>query len=247
MTEAHSEDRLLGGRVTIRQPAAGYRTAIDPVLLAAAVAAKPGQRALELGCGVGAAALCLLARVPGLAVVGVERDAETAALAIDNGMRNGHDSAQFSVIRGDAATFRGADGEFHHVLMNPPYHPPISTASPDSKRSAATHGGEDLAFWAETAWRNLGRRGGVTLIWPTARLSEALAAINGRFGGARLLPLWPREGVPSKRILIRAVKDARSPEILLPGLVLHGEGSSYTEQARAILWEGSGLSWGKGS
>jgi tRNA1(Val) A37 N6-methylase TrmN6 len=66
--------------------------------------------------------------------------------------------------------------------MNPPYHPPISTASPDSKRSAATHGGEDLAFWAETAWRNLGRRGGVTLIWPTARLSEALAAINGRFG-----------------------------------------------------------------
>ena len=34
-----TQDRLLGGRVTIFQPKGGYRAAIDPVLLAAAIPA----------------------------------------------------------------------------------------------------------------------------------------------------------------------------------------------------------------
>ena len=34
-----TDDSLLGGRVALRQPAEGYRVAIDPVLLAAAVPA----------------------------------------------------------------------------------------------------------------------------------------------------------------------------------------------------------------
>lgn len=50
-------DRVLDGRVVIAQPADGYRVAIDPVLLAAAVDAAPGARVLDLGCGVGTAAL----------------------------------------------------------------------------------------------------------------------------------------------------------------------------------------------
>ena len=40
---AVSEDALLGGRVRLRQPVAGYRVAIDPVLLAAAVPAAAGE------------------------------------------------------------------------------------------------------------------------------------------------------------------------------------------------------------
>ena len=46
-------DRLLGGRLILRQPARGYRVAVDTVLLAAAVPARPGARLVELGAGVG--------------------------------------------------------------------------------------------------------------------------------------------------------------------------------------------------
>ncbi|MCC7428595.1 MAG: methyltransferase, partial [Alphaproteobacteria bacterium] len=52
-----SEDRLLGGRVVLRQPVRGYRAAIDPVLLAAFVPARAGEHVLEGGIGAGAAAL----------------------------------------------------------------------------------------------------------------------------------------------------------------------------------------------
>jgi hypothetical protein len=40
---AVGEDRLLDGRVRLLQPLEGYRAAIDPVLLAAATAAEPGE------------------------------------------------------------------------------------------------------------------------------------------------------------------------------------------------------------
>ncbi|PCH69375.1 MAG: methyltransferase, partial [Rhodobacteraceae bacterium] len=53
---------FLGGRVQLLQPQSGYRAGVDPVLLAAAVPGRAGQSVLELGCGAGAASLCLAAR-----------------------------------------------------------------------------------------------------------------------------------------------------------------------------------------
>jgi tRNA1Val (adenine37-N6)-methyltransferase len=54
-----SDDKFLMGRLRLLQPLRGYRAATDPVLLAAACPATPGQSVLDLGCGAGAAALCL--------------------------------------------------------------------------------------------------------------------------------------------------------------------------------------------
>ena len=45
---AFREDRILGGRIRLLQPSEGYRVAIDPVFLAAAVPAGPGDLVLEL-------------------------------------------------------------------------------------------------------------------------------------------------------------------------------------------------------
>src|SRR5262245_20733903 len=72
-----TEDAVLGGRLRLRQPRRGHRVGHDAILLAAATAALPGERAVELGSGVGAAGLALAARVPGLAVTLVERKTGT--------------------------------------------------------------------------------------------------------------------------------------------------------------------------
>src|ERR1700744_1635545 len=84
-----SEDRLLDGRVLLRQPEEGYRAAIDPVLLAAAVTASGNEMVLDLGSGVGAASLCLAARVAGCRVFGLELQQPLVALARQNIEING--------------------------------------------------------------------------------------------------------------------------------------------------------------
>src|ERR1700680_19693 len=64
----------LGGRLTLRQPRHGHRVGHDAILLAAATRARPGERAVDLFAGVGAAGLALALRVPGLDLTLVEID-----------------------------------------------------------------------------------------------------------------------------------------------------------------------------
>src|SRR6202012_1287280 len=79
-----SEDRLLDGRVLLRQPEEGYRAAIDPVLMAAAVTASDNEMVLDLGSGVGAPSLGRAARVGGCRVFGLEMQQSLVALARQN-------------------------------------------------------------------------------------------------------------------------------------------------------------------
>ena len=101
------ENALLGGRVRLRQPARGYRAGMDAALLAAAVAAEPGERVIEAGCGAGAVLMQIAARCQGVALTGLERDPAMAALARENAVLNGADA---QIVEGDvAAGFRALD------------------------------------------------------------------------------------------------------------------------------------------
>ena len=115
-----TDDGFLGGRLRVLQPRLGYRAATDPVLLAAAVPVRAGQSVLELGCGAGVAALCLLVRVPGVRVAGLERQAGYADLARRNAARN---ALSLTVEDGDLAAMPPAlrAAAFDHVIVNPPY------------------------------------------------------------------------------------------------------------------------------
>ncbi|MGX9964945.1 tRNA1(Val) (adenine(37)-N6)-methyltransferase [Roseomonas sp. F4] len=234
-----TEDSLLGGRVRLHQPRAGLRAGHDAVLLAAAVPAKPGQTVLEAGCGSGAAFLCLLARVPGLRVVAVERDAGLAELARANAARNGF-GAQVTVLEGDVAdpALRRSLPQLAHAYANPPYWPD-GTPPPDPLRAGATHAeAVPLAAWAAFLAHPLRHRGSVTLVLPASRFAEGLAALaEAGCGSPALLPLWPRAGVAAKRVILAGRRGGRGPGRVLPGLILHGPG----EAAGPILRDGSAL------
>src|SRR5262249_55132255 len=86
---AFTDDAVLGGRLTLRQPTCGHRFGHDAILLAASTPAAAGEVAVDLGAGVGAAGLALARRVDGLAVRLVEIAPELAELAHHNAERNG--------------------------------------------------------------------------------------------------------------------------------------------------------------
>ncbi|MBI3513327.1 MAG: methyltransferase [Proteobacteria bacterium] len=238
-----SLDRLLGGRVALAQPTSGYRAAIDPVLLAAAVDAATGDTVIDLGCGVGAAALCLMQRVPGALVTGVDRDADMVALARDNAARNGR--AGFTVLAADILAAPAALTDLppaDHVLTNPPFHAAdASDPSPDPARARATIAGFALGDWLAHAAARLGPRGALTVIHRADRLDDVLAALPEGFGGIAVVPLWPRAGAPAKRVIVAATKGSRAPVTLTAGLVLHRPDGGYTAEADTVLRDGAGL------
>ena len=86
--EAFTVDTLLGGRVTLLQPARGFRASLDPVLLSAFVG-PPFGRFLDIGCGTGALSFLLLARDAAATGVAVELQAPLVELAEEGRARNG--------------------------------------------------------------------------------------------------------------------------------------------------------------
>jgi tRNA1(Val) A37 N6-methylase TrmN6 len=231
---------LLDGRVRYTQPASGFRSGIEPVLLAAAVPARPGARVLEGGSGAGATLLCLGARVPGAQGLGIEQDPALVALARANAAANGFSNLVF--VAADIAS-TPATGEFDHACANPPYHAGGGTPSPDTSRRAAKAGTTGLpARWAAALARTLRPRGTLTFIVSAALLPEAAAAFAA--AGCRpvsCLPLWPKPGQAATLVLLRGVKGSRAPFRLLSGLLLHEPSGGFTAEAQAILRGGAAL------
>src|SRR3954470_6592559 len=152
-------DAVLGGRLTLRQPKRGHRVGHDAILLAAAVGAQPGDYAVELGAGVGAAGLALAQRVAGLKLTLIEIDARLATLAGENAARNGlGDRVRVTEIDVAASDREFAQaglgsGAAAHVLMNPPFNDPArQNVSRDPQCRLAHVGSTDtLIQWMSRA------------------------------------------------------------------------------------------------
>ena len=238
-------DGFLGGRLAIAQPRRGYRAGADAVMLAAAVAARPGQRVLEIGCGAGVAVLCLGHRVPGLALSGLEVQAGYAALARANAAANGQ---ALTVHEGDLRAMPAAlrAQGFDHVLMNPPYF--LGGTAADGGRGLARHEDAPLADWIAAGLRRLVPGGWLTLIERADRLDAVLAALHGAAGAVRVLPVASRAGRPAGRVIVAARKCARAPLVLLAPFVLHAaaaheaDGEDLTPAADAVLRHAGAIS-----
>jgi tRNA1(Val) A37 N6-methylase TrmN6 len=244
MPDELTDDRLLGGRVHLRQPASGFRVSIDAVLLAAAVPAQDGDTVLDVGAGTGAAALCLATRAANVMVTGIEADRKLVRLASDNAEATGIGSrARFYLGDLAAPPVRLSPASFDHVMANPPFAPPGSGRPPrdPGRAQAMVEGGVPLAGWLEFCTRMVKSGGTVTIIQRTDRLAEILEGLSGRLGGLVVMPLWPGVGKPAKRVIVAGKKGSAASLTLAPGLVLHRPDGGYTDQAEAILREGGSL------
>ena len=228
-----TEDRFLAGRLNIRQQKQGFRASLDSVMLAAAVAGKPGEHLLELGSGAGTASLCLAARVAGIFVTGAEIASELVALSNANSTANG---------LGDRVVFVTVDvldlppdmkRDYDHVFCNPPFHGSDGECPTVEMRALATHDDGALAEWLGVGVKRTASGGTFTTIVRADRTGETLAMLPDT--GVRVFPLWPHEGEAAKRVIVQVRKGSRAPLELLAGLVLHDRDGAYTQKADAVL------------
>ncbi len=241
-----TEDGFLGHRLRVKQPKRGYRAGMDPVLLAASVDAKPRDRVLELGCGVGVVLLCLKHRIAGINATGVEVQPELADLARGNATANGVDLRVFTADLADLPAELRAES-FDHVLANPPFFD-RTRGSVAQNASRETGRGEavDLAVWVDVAVKRLAPNGRLWMIQRAARLPDLLSAFDTRLGDIQVLPIAGRQAKDPETIIVSARKGARGEFRLLQPLISHAgsshqDGDQYTPTFRAVLEEGARL------
>lgn len=239
-----TEDTILGGRLPIRQPARGYRVNLDTILLAAAVEAPSGARLMEAGCGVGAGLLAIAKRSENTHLVGLERDANIAAIAREN-VANNAMSSRIEIRIGDALD-RNADwGVFDGVFVNPPYDCEGEGRAPSAARRYAYIAEEPIGRWISALANRLSGGAALTLIHRAARVPEIMKEMEGKLGGIELIPIRPMRDRPAKRVIVRARKGSRAPLRLLSGLDLHDDsGAKFTPEADVILKGEALLTWG---
>ncbi|MCW1950671.1 MAG: methyltransferase [Octadecabacter sp.] len=221
-------DAFLGGQVMLEQPAKGYRAGLDPVLLAASVPAVEGQSVLDLGCGTGAAMLCLGMRVPFLTLYGVEIQPHYAELCRKNAAANGTETrvltADLRALPQDVTA-----RTFDHVIANPPYFERTSgKASPLADRDIAFAGDTSMHDWIDAATRRLKPKGWLSMIQKADRLPDVLRAIDSRLGDIAVYPITGRVSRAADRFILRARKGTRGPFKLHAPIPLH-EGAKHVD------------------
>jgi tRNA1(Val) A37 N6-methylase TrmN6 len=241
-----TEDSLLEGKIILKQPSQGYRVAIDPVFLAAAIEVHDEDTVLDIGAGVGAASLCLAHRNPTIKVTGLEVMRDYVRMASENANLNNM-RHQVEFLLGDLLSPppRLAAGTFAHVMTNPPYIENNHGRQSPSMDKTTSHmeGNADLEQWARFCLLMVKPKGTVTFIHRADRLDAVLSYFYGKLGDIRIFPLWPGVDRACKRVLIQGKKNSHGGLSLLPGLVLHNPDGSYTHKANDILRKGHALTW----
>ncbi len=241
-----SEDRLLGGRVVLRQGKAGYRAGLDAALLAAACDALPGQRVADVGCGAGAVMLAAAARLPLVRFVGMERDAAALSLAQGNIGLNGLEG-RAEAIGADVAGRFAALGlqPFDTVLCNPPFFDdPDAIRGPAPERAGAYLADAGLQAWIVFLLKAVREGGAIIVIHRADRLGDLLGLLGAKAGSMKIRPIHSFADAPAKRVLVRAVKTGRAPLTLLTPLVLHDRsGAKHTPETESILRGDAALAW----
>ena len=228
---------VLNKRLKLHHTEKGFKTSMDSVLLAAACPARAGDHVLDMGCGVGGAGFCVLARVENLHLSGVDIQQDHVDLATRNAVTNNY-ADQTEFICADIRDFR-QEKAFHHVICNPPYLEAGAHLRSPHREKATAMGHDDKKLsvrdWIDAAHFCLKSNGSLTMIHRADKLDRMILALGKRFGAVEIFPLWPKAGEQAKRVIMRAIKDRKSPATLHAGLVLHTDGGDYTAAAQKVL------------
>ena len=244
-----TEDSFLDGKLSLFQPKKGFRAGLDSVLLAASVNAKPGEKVLEIGAGVGTVLFCLMNRISGLEATGIEIMEEYHSLSLINAQKN---KINANLILGDFFTYGNLKKEiFDQIFFNPPYYPVSNYKISDNKLLEIAHIEYPgiLKKMLTFALKRCKPYGYITLIHRPSRISDILSIFKNMAGDIKILPIVSSNSKNASRMIIRARKSAKGDTKLLNPLYLYkdskkmGQKKQYTFEIQNILRNGYGLNF----
>jgi tRNA1(Val) A37 N6-methylase TrmN6 len=228
--------------VQVVQRRSGYRFNLDAVLLAAFAASKGASQGqvLELGAGSGVVSFLLARQFGRSPIDALELQPAVHARLMRGVALNGLEG-RVQPMLGDLREARTllAAGTYTLVVSNPPFRlRSAGVLSPDEERALSK---QELACDATSvvaaARHALAPGGGVSLVYPAARLTE----VFGLLTSARLFPrvlrlIHARASSPATRFLVHALRDSDRGLQIHPPLLVHGEGpGGYSPEVAALM------------
>ncbi|MFO7715041.1 tRNA1(Val) (adenine(37)-N6)-methyltransferase [Desulfosarcina sp.] len=234
-----THDRFFNGNIILNQPKSGYRFSIDAVILAHLAGPAPGETVLDLGTGCGVIAIMLAFRHADIQVIGIEIQPELASLARQN-VADNRMTDRIRIMGKDMIDLSPTDigGPVDLVVTNPPYRKRESgRINPDNQRALARHElAIDLESLLLTARRLLRKSGRITIIYPSARAVDLMAAMRATGLEPKTMTLIHASAASSARLVaITGIKGGRPGLETGPPLTLYRMDGAYTRAVEAMF------------
>lgn len=227
-------ENKINADLVLKEPEGGIRFGTDALLLAdfARGGIKQGK-CVDLGTGSGVLPLLLLASGCNADFLGLELQAEYAAVAAENAKKNGFES-RFTVINGNAADYKSLFecGRADYVITNPPYMRLDCGFNNESKAldiaRREVSGGAEL-FCQAAAWC-LKSGGSFFAVYRPDRLVNLLCAMRSNgIEPKRLRAVIPSVGKKPSLILVEGKKDGREGLIYENDLIIYKDKEHKTQ------------------
>jgi tRNA1Val (adenine37-N6)-methyltransferase len=225
------------GIIQITQPAQGHRFTLDSIVLADFCRIRPKDRILEPGAGTGIISLLLAKKHARANFTAVEVQPHLATLCERNIASNSLED-RITVIAKDLHRLGTTldPGSFSVIVANPPYGKEGTgrTSSNAGRRTARQDHAASLDAWLDLH-RHLKNGGKYCLVFPAARLAELADLLRRRkLEPKRLRLVHPYQDKPASLALVEAIKNAGTGLEVLPPLLIHTSGGSYTEEMKQM-------------
>ena len=201
----YTKDYLLDGKIIYFQPKDGYRSGIEPIILASKAKASD-LNILDLGAGCGPISLILAYRFPKSSIVGIEKNNIHYNLALRNKEENNFINLEY--FNKDISQFYSQfDNYFDLILTNPPFffHSLFKYLSPLGKA------------YIINRYENLG--------YMRSFFSKMLCEMT-------ITPLLSFKGSKPKNVLISIKKNEKYVEKIENDFIIHTNSSEYSKDIK---------------
>lgn len=225
----------LYGGYTLIQSDSCFKLTQDSVLLSDFIRIKPGEKAIELGCGAGGLWVLTALRCPGCAIDGVELLPQALELARQNQRRNG--LADRGRLRQGDLRLAGP-GDYDVVFCNPPYYSAGKTPADEARRLARGGQGCTIEEVCAAAGRLLKGKGRFYFCWPPRHINRALDALaKAGLAPRQLRFVHQNSGAEAQLALVTARRGQGEIQVL-PPLLLREECGGESREYRRIYHRG---------
>ena len=226
----YTKDHLLDGKIVYFQPKLGYRSGIEPIILASQANNKD-KSILDLGSGCGPISLILAYRFSKVEIVGLENNKFHLELSQKSKEENKFNNVEFKYEDVCHLNKKYAN-YFDLVLSNPPFffENQIIKSKNDSINNAKYISKEKCEIWFKNLINYTNDKGRALIINRFENIDYMLGVFSLYNVMVEITPILSFKDTKPKNVLISLKKNENYVEKTKNEIIIHSNSSKYSKQ-----------------